>query len=60
MELIELSGSDLKIKNIILPLIKNASEDENYNNIIKNRVGKGININYVNTGSKFNLKIIFR
>lgn len=40
MELIELSGSDLKIKNIILPLIKNASQDENYNNIIKNHVKK--------------------
>lgn len=56
MELIELSGSDLKIKNIILPLIKNASQDENYNNIIKKSCEKGININYVNTGSKFNLK----
>lgn len=44
MELIELSGSDLKIKNIILPLIKNASQDENYNNIIKKSCEKGINI----------------
>ena len=30
--------------------------DENYNNIIKKSCEKGININYVNTGSKFNLK----